>query len=119
MITGENPYAGQGPVLLDIGGDIGAVVVRMPAELAGTEVEIHPEGADAGGAHHGGAPHGQGHVPHVAVVARPLGDTVVHSLVFPEVRQGRYRLAPRGGGRGGLSVEVVGGRVSEAHWPAA
>ena len=30
--TMENPYAGQGPVLLDIGGDVGALVVVMPPE---------------------------------------------------------------------------------------
>ncbi len=38
----ENPYAGQGAVLLDIGGDVGALVVLMPAELTGEEVEIRP-----------------------------------------------------------------------------
>ena len=31
MNGAENPYAGQGAVLLDIGGDIGALVVEMPA----------------------------------------------------------------------------------------
>ncbi len=35
----ENPYAGQGPVLLDIGGDIGAVVLHLPAHWEGAEVE--------------------------------------------------------------------------------
>ena len=39
-------YAGQGAVLLDIGGDVGALIVHMPAELAGTEIEICPAGAD-------------------------------------------------------------------------
>ena len=32
----ENPHAGQGAVLLDIGGDIGAVVVTMPATMDGS-----------------------------------------------------------------------------------
>ena len=31
----ENPYAGQGTVLLDIGGDVGALVVTMPAGMEG------------------------------------------------------------------------------------
>lgn len=37
----ENPPAGQGSVVLDIGGDVGALVVTMPPELEGVEVEIN------------------------------------------------------------------------------
>jgi len=40
----ENPFAGQGAVLLDIGGEIGALVVTMPDGLEGLEVEIQPAG---------------------------------------------------------------------------
>ena len=40
-MTVENPPAGQGSVVLDIGGDIGALVVTMPPELEGVEVEIN------------------------------------------------------------------------------
>ena len=40
-MTVENPHAGQGSVVLDIGGDIGALVVTMPPELEGVEVEIN------------------------------------------------------------------------------
>ncbi len=43
-MSAENPYAGQGSVLLDIGGDVGALMVTMPAELDGVEVEIGPAG---------------------------------------------------------------------------
>jgi hypothetical protein len=41
----DNSHAGQGAVLLNIGGDIGALVVTMPAAMAGIEVEIRPVGA--------------------------------------------------------------------------
>ena len=47
--TMENPYAGQGPVLLDIGGDVGALVVVMPPETDGLEVELRPAGATSAG----------------------------------------------------------------------
>ena len=40
----ENPHAGQGSVLLDIGGDIGALVVVAPEWMLGHEVEIAPAG---------------------------------------------------------------------------
>ena len=52
----ENPYAGQGPVLLDIGGDVGALVVTMPARLDGVEVEIRAVGDEAGADDHGAGP---------------------------------------------------------------
>ena len=52
----ENPFAGQGAVLLDIGGDVGALVVTMPPSMVGAEIEIAP----AGGAHHE-RDHGPGH----------------------------------------------------------
>jgi ABC-type Zn2+ transport system substrate-binding protein/surface adhesin len=41
----DNSYAGKGSVMLDIGGDIGALVVSMPASMEGIEVEIRPLGA--------------------------------------------------------------------------
>ncbi len=47
MVTEENPNAGRGSVVLDIGGDIGALVVEMPAEMDGLEVEIVPTGTDS------------------------------------------------------------------------
>ena len=42
----ENPFAGQGSVLLDIGGDVGALVVTMPAAMGDFEIEIRPWGSD-------------------------------------------------------------------------
>lgn len=44
MSHAENPHAGQGAVVLDIGGDVGALIVSVPAQLAGTELEICPAG---------------------------------------------------------------------------
>jgi hypothetical protein len=38
----DNSHAGQGPVLLDIGGDVGAVILSMPAALDGVEIEARP-----------------------------------------------------------------------------
>ena len=52
--SAENPHAGQGSVLLDIGGDVGALVVTMPAEMEGVEVEIRPVGANPSAARYAG-----------------------------------------------------------------
>ena len=100
----DHSYAGQGAVLLDIGGDVGAIVVTVPAKLDGAEFEICPS-EEARDAHHR---------PHVAVVPRPAGDRVLHSLVFPTVPAGRYDLYPKAGGPTELALEVHGGHVTEA-----
>ncbi len=130
----ENPYAGQGSVLLDIGGDIGALVVTTPAEMEGVEIEIRPVGAApdadpaaAAGAHPHSHDHDNSHDhshdhagspwPHVAVVTRPTPSGPVPSLVFGEVREGRYELYIRPHGPVRLTVDVTGGAVTEAEWP--
>jgi hypothetical protein len=127
-MTAENPFAGQGAVMLDIGGDIGAVVVTMPPELDGQEIEIRPVGAVSVPSAHAHAhdhphthdhPHSHEHSPwpHVAVLARPTPSGPIHSLVFGEVLAGRYELYVRPDGPVRLSVDVVGGAVTEATWP--
>ena len=135
--SAENPDAGQGPVLLDIGGDVGALIVRMPADSVGLEGEIRPSGAtpdgsrvhshDGGGhahthddvshAHHHESVAGPGHHPHVAVVLRRTGTGVIPCLVYPQVPAGTYRLHPLPAQEPSLAVEVVGGTVTETVWP--
>jgi len=114
----ENPFTGQGSVLLDIGGEIGALVVTMPSSMAGEEVEILPAG-EAGGRHHHNHDHSHAHRPHVAVVNRPVAGGQVPSLVFPELVEGRYDLVPKGTDDVRLSVEVRGGEVATADWPGS
>ena len=128
----ENPFAGQGAVLLDIGGDIGALVVDMPAALLGEEVDIvsvdslgspghdhsHDHNHDSTTHHHSdGHEHGLGHRPHVAVVDRPVGAGSRPSLVFPELLEGSYVLMPKGTDDVVLRVDVRGGEVTSASWP--
>ena len=127
----ENPFAGQGSVLLDIGGEIGALVVTMPVGLEGLEVEIQPAGTgpkplvpshhdDHGHDHHHGDgeghDHDHAHHPHVAVVNRPVGDGTVPSLVFPDVVEGDYELVPKLGGPVQLQARVNGGEVTTVAW---
>lgn len=117
----ENPHAGQGMVLLDIGGDVGALVVTMPPTMVGVEVEIRPDGAETHSHEHGHA-HGHGHEhahhPHVAVVNRPVAGGAVPSLVFPELGSGRYELYVKETTEVRLVVDVTGGEVATAVWPS-
>jgi hypothetical protein len=128
----HNAHAGQGAVVLDIGDDIGALVVVMPAAMEGVEVEIRPTGSSTSAHHqhepghdHAGHQHdehgqhlpGDNHHPHVAVVARPSAGGRLPSLVFPELVEGDYELYEKGDTVVRLRVAISGGRVTEADWP--
>jgi hypothetical protein len=102
----DNSHAGQGAVLLDIGENVGALVLRTPRSLKGVEIEARPVG------------HTHGQLEHVAVLARPLPDGGhVHSAVFAGLPAGTYELYVRPRGPVRLIVSVTGGEVADAVWP--
>lgn len=121
----ENPHAGQGPVLLDVGGDVGALVVHLDESFEGLEVEIGPAGSDAGNSTpyphehvHPAHPDDHQHHPHrthVAVVGRPFNGSVAYSAVFPGLSVGVYELSIHGQ-RDTLRVDVPAGLVTEVAW---
>ena len=108
MMSAENPHAGQGTsVLLDIGDDVGALVVKLPPELEGAEIELLPAER-----------HHHHHYPHVAVVPRRAPDgVVIPSAVFYEVPGGSYRLRVRPDGPVRLTARITGGAVTYREWP--
>ena len=94
----RQPSAGSS-VVLDIGGDSGAVVVYLPAVPRGGELEMRPAGDPTGRFHTG-------------VHLRTVGGARIPVAVFPTVRAGRYellddRLAPI------ASLSVKGGEVTD------
>ena len=117
----ENPHAGQGSVMLDIGGDVGALVISMPPAMVGVEIEIAPVGGssshDHDDRHDHGHVHGHGHRPHVAVVDRPVTDGHEPSLVFPDLVEGSYELFDKGQDTVLLTAEIIGGQVTFLEWP--
>lgn len=139
MTSTENPHAGHGMVVLDIGGDIGALVVAAPATLSGVELEICPAGRrgqqpDEGGDwwqgewrsthEHTSQPHQHEHHehhehhgpawPHVAILPRPAPSGAPHAAVFPGLRTGRYEVWQRPDGPTALIVDVIGAQVVTA-----
>jgi hypothetical protein len=140
-MTEDNSHAGQGPVLLDIGGEVGAVIIGMPAGLIGQEVEARPiagpalatlgrhshPAADGPATHDRSHAHGAAgehrhpmhlvHLVHVGVVQRPSPTGFSASAVFGELVEGSYELYLRPDGPVALTVAVVGGEVSTAQWP--
>jgi hypothetical protein len=99
---GHHHTANGGPVVLDVGGEVGALVLLTGPEMAGAELHISQYGEPDTG-------------QHVAVHPRQLGGRVVHAAVYPELVGGRYQLwAPDG--TPAMTVVVTGGAVAEAEW---
>ena len=128
----ENPHAGQGPVMLEIGVDTGALILSAPVDLVDREIEIHTGRARShvlghhahdhahahahDPAHDHGADREHSHAPHVAVIPRvlPNGRTV-HCAVFPDLVPGRHTLwlLPEGPA---MPVVIHAGQVTTADW---
>ncbi|MGH8994603.1 MAG: phospholipase [Acidimicrobiales bacterium] len=105
-----HPFPGEvtgpsfGPIVLDIGGEIGAAVVHTGPDLNGHELEIRRFPADWDGAH-------------VAVRSRP-GPEPAFAAVFGGLRTGTYELRLRQAVAGPIhEIRVVGGEVVESTWP--
>ena len=89
----------QGTVVLDIGGDVGALVVHAPGELAGVEIELARRGE-------------QQAFVHTEVRERRLPEGTVYAGVFPAVMIGEYTLLGLDG-RADRDVTISSGRVAE------
>jgi phosphomannomutase len=103
----HNASAGQGPVLVDVDEEHGALVLLTPAALEGAEIEVSRRTPD-------GSP---GPRTHVAVLARPGGTGRVHAAVYPSLRAGRWLVHDPDADRVALAVDVPGGRVTQVRWP--
>jgi len=97
--------SGQGTVMLNIGRDIGALVIDTPAGLHGHEIEVSPVTDPA-------------RRTHAAVRARYVRGGVRWSVVIDSLPAGRYAIW-----RDPVTVlgevDVTGGAVTEYEWPIA
>jgi hypothetical protein len=95
-------------VVLDIGDDLGALIVYTDAAVHGTEIEISPDGADEDRSHKD-------------VLERAIGDRAAFTAVFDRLPAGAYTLWTEGVARV-RGVQVAAGAVAELDWtrvPAA
>ncbi|MBV9132921.1 MAG: phospholipase [Chloroflexi bacterium] len=84
------------PVVLDIGGDVGALVLYTSPALHGHEIEVAPLGSDA-------------RRVHSAVLERSIGGRTVYAAVYPELQAGDYEVCCADS----TTFTIVGGAVSE------
>jgi hypothetical protein len=88
-------------LVLDIGEDIGALVVYTDRSLAGTELDLVPAGSP------------RSHDVHNVVRPRTTGTgETVFAAVFPQVREGHYTLWGASATSPLADVAVVGGSVA-------
>ena len=92
-------------MVLDIGEDVGAVVIHTGADLDGAEVEVRRVGAEWDGTH-------------VAVRSRPTAGDPVYAAVFSQLPDGEheFRLRPPGPQESVHRIRVIGGGLVESLW---
>lgn len=95
---------GPGSVILELGADIGALLLHAPPGLAGHEIEISPS---AGGPR-----------THSLVRERVTAGGVSYAAVYPAVPAGAYTVWREDGVAAG-QVAIHGGEVSRFRWPEA
>ena len=88
-----------GPPVLDIGGEIGAMVVLMEPATAGSELHLRSE-------------HEPPIAVHTGVWTRPHGAAMVTAAVFPELVAGRYWVLAAAG-HDVRPVVIEGGELTE------
>ena len=96
---------GAGSVVLELGEDIGVLVLHAPARLHGTEIEISQENS---------GPHGRR--THSLVRERATASGTSYAAVYPDVPAGRYTIWGDDGVAAGTAV-ISGGQVASFHWP--
>ncbi len=91
----------EGGVVVDIGGNIGALIIDTPETMADVEIEISPVGS--------------ARRTHVAVRERRGSGPALHAAIFPALAAGTYTLWEPGG-EARSTVEVVGAQVNRIVW---
>ena len=96
--------SGPGTVVLELGADVGALVLFTPAGLDGREIEISRDGSG-------------GRRTHSRVRPRHTPAGTRYAAVYPELAAGTYTIwadSQRPAGQ----VVVAGGRATNWNWPA-
>ena len=94
--AGQPPMGG--PVVVDIGGDVGALIVRLDRSRLGGELHLRQATWDQ--------------TVHTGIWDRPLGDQLVTVAVYPALVEGTYEILDDAGSTV-YHVTVEGGKVAE------
>jgi hypothetical protein len=96
--------SGPGTVVMDLGADVGALILFTPARMDGREIEISRD--DDPGARR---THSQVRRRHVATVTK-------YAAVYPGLRAGRYTIWGDDQ-RPAATTVITGGQITSCRWP--
>ena len=96
---------GPGSVVMELGADIGALILYTPPGLDGEEIEISRD-ADPGARR-----------THSRVRPRPMPGETRYAAVYPGLTAGRYTIW-RDERTPAARATIIGGQVSTCRWPA-
>jgi hypothetical protein len=102
MAEQKNDRVHRESVVLDIGQDIGALIIYTDAELRGREIEVSAEGSAATRVH-------------VEVLERWVNGRQVFAAVFPMLRAGGYDIWQHSPIPSG-TASIIGGKVTTVDW---
>ena len=98
--------SGPGTVVLELGADVGALVLFTPAELDGREIEISRDAVP--GARR----------THAQVRPRHMAAGTRYAAVYPDLPAGGYTVWAADQTSPAGRVLITGGRVTNWSWPA-
>ena len=90
------------PIVLDIGGELGALVVHWDAAHLDTPIEISATGLDA-------------RRQHQHILERPFDGRTFYAAVYDKIVEGTYTLWVDDAAVA-RDVAITGGEVTELHW---
>jgi hypothetical protein len=106
----EQPFEDSGPrsgppdaLVLDIGGEIGALIIYAEESCLGREIDLTPVGSP------------RSHHIHTMIRRRRATGKDVIAGLYPELQEGTYTVWGLGHGERIGEVTIVGGQVSEFH----
>jgi hypothetical protein len=106
----EQPFEDSGPrsgppdaLVLDIGGEIGALIIYAEESCLGREIDLTPVGSP------------RSHHIHTMIRRRRATGKDVIAGLYPELQEGAYTVWGLGHGEQIGEVTIVGGEVSEFH----
>lgn len=85
--------------VLDIGEDIGALVIYIRQEMLGQEIEVSPKGDDT-------------QKTHTAVLERNVNGRTMYAALFLALPEGDYKTCSTPSSE----VTIIGGQVAELDW---
>jgi len=95
---------GPGTVIMELGAEVGALILYTPADLDGAEIEISRHGDPAA------------RRTHSQVRQRPVANVTKYAAVYSALAAGDYTIW-RDADRPAATVTITGGQITNCRWP--